>query len=384
MPRPRIAYITIVDPNSRHSWSGTNFYLLQTLRKYVGDVETLGPAEPFFIGFLCKALNYLSLKIFGRRFDYRHSGMYAKACSAIFQKKLASKKYDLIVCPGNIASVAFLRTNTPVVSVGDRTVASSLNYHRIFRDLWKFSEEQSLAIEKQALHACALNVYPSPWAVQSARAAYQVPDDKLLFLPFGANVDTHPSAELIAQKRRNETCQLLFVGVDWHDKGGAVAAECLRDLLKMRVKARLIVVGCEVPAGERHDLITNYKFLNKNDPEEAATLEQLFLSSDIFILPTRIDAYGLVFCEASAYGIPSFATDTGGVAGALHAGVNGFLLPEGATGADYAKRIAELWSDNGRYTDMSRASRQLFESKLNWDVFGQSLLAALRARQILP
>ena len=383
MPRPKIAYITIVDPNSRHSWSGTNFYLLQTLRKHIGDVDALGPAEPALMGFLCKGLNYFLLKVCGRRFDYRHSRMYAKACAAVFEKKLRAKKYDLIVCPGNIASVAYLRTDIPIISVGDRTVAASLNYHRIFRNLWKFSREQSLATEKRALHRCALNVYPSPWAVQSARAAYRVPDDKLLLLPFGANIDIYPSAELIAQKKRNETCQLLFVGVDWHDKGGPVAAECLHALLKMDVKAKLVVVGCEVPAEHRHERIANYKFLSKNDPQQAATLLHLFLSSDIFILPTRVDAYGLVFCEASAYGIPSFGSDTGGVPGALHDGVNGFIMPEGASGADYATRIAQLLADNGRYTEMSRTSRHLFERKLNWDAFGESLLSALRARKIL-
>lgn len=383
MQRLKIAYITIVDPNNRHSWSGTNYYLLQTLGKYLGDVDTLGPAEPVLTAYLCRAVNFISLKLFGRRFDYRHSRMYARACSALFQKKIRAKRYDLIVCPGNIASVAYLKTQIPVVSVGDRTVAASMGYHRIFQRLWAFSAKQSLETEKRALHNCALNIYPSPWALHSARQAYQVPETKLMLMPFGANIDVHPPAALVDKKSKGPACRLLFVGVDWEDKGGPVAADCVRALNEMGIRATLTVVGCEVPAQYRHASISNYRFLSKNKPDEAARLEKLFLDSDIFILPTRIDAYGLVFCEASAYGIPSFGSNTGGVAGALHDGINGYLLPENASGADYARKIAALWNQEEAYLQMRRSSRQLFEQKLNWDSFGEKLVAALRERKLI-
>jgi glycosyltransferase involved in cell wall biosynthesis len=381
--RLKIAYITIVDPNNRHSWSGTNYYLLHTLRKYIGDVDTLGPAEPTFAAVICKAFNFISLRLFGRRFDYRHSRFYAKACSALFQKRMQSEKYDLVVCPGNIASVAYLQSGSPVISVGDRTVAASLNYHRIFQKLWPFSVRQSLDTERRALHNCTLNIYPSPWAVRSAREAYNLPEEKLLLLPFGANIDHYPAASRVAQRKKSDRCRLLFIGVDWHDKGGPVAVDCLQELLKLGVDATLTVVGCEVPSQHRYERVLNYKFLSKDVPEQAAQLEQLFRNSDIFILPTRIDAYGLVFCEASAYGIPSFGANTGGVSGALHEGVNGFLLPHDATGADYAARIAGLFKDEEKYLQLSRSSRTLFEQQLNWDAFGAKLREVLVDRKII-
>lgn len=381
--RPKIAYITLVDPGTRHSWSGTNYYLLQTLKKYVGDVDALGPAEPFFASFVCKTLNFLSLKIFGKRIDYRHGRMYAKACSALFQKKLAQKKYDLIVCPGNIASISYLQTQAPIVAVGDRSVLSSLNYHPIFSKLWKFSEQASAETEARALKNCALAIYPSAWAANSVINGYHIDKNKVAVIPFGANMDVYPPAELIAKKKKNAVCHLLFVGVNWELKGGPVAADCLRELMQMGIDAKLTVVGCKVPEEYRSDKIVNYEFLNKNKPGEADKFKELFLQSDIFILPTRIDAYGLVFCEASAYGVPSLGTNTGGVAGALHDGVNGYLLPEGATGKEYAKKAAELFSDEVVYQQMSRSSRKLFEEKLNWDAFGNSLMQWLQDKGIM-
>jgi glycosyltransferase involved in cell wall biosynthesis len=381
--RLKIAYITIVDPNDRHSWSGTNYYLLQTLRKHLGDVDTLGPAEPGFVSFVCKAVNFLSLKIFNKRFDYRHTKIYAKACSAIFEKKLHGKKYDLIVCPGNIASVAFLKTSVPIISIGDRTVVASLNYHKIFTDLWKSSEKQSLEIEKIALQNCALNLYPSQWAVDSVIKSYGVNNDKVAVLPFGANMDMYPTKEIILQKRKNNICNLLFIGVDWNAKGGPVAVECLSELIKTGIDSTLTVAGCKVPEEFKHQKIINYEFLNKNIPEQAKKLEELFLQSDIFILPTKIDAYGLVFCEASSYGIPSIGTNTGGVGGALQDGVNGYLMPEKASGKDYAEKIAGLFRNEELYLQMSKSSRELFEKKLNWDVFGEELKKLLSERKIV-
>lgn len=379
MRRLKIAYITLVDPNNKHSWSGTNYYLLQTLRKHVGDVETLGPAEPGIISFFCKAVNFLSIKLFGKRFDYRHSKVYAKACSQLFQKKLEGKKYDLIICPGNISSVAYLKTFVPIVAVGDRTVAASMNYHKIFSGLWKWSEDASLQTEKEALQNCTLALYPSPWAVDSAIKNYGIDPAKVLMLPFGANMDVYPTRRT---KKKNSILHLLFIGVDWEGKGGPIAVECLHELVKMGIDARLTVVGCTVPAEFAHEKIINHKFLNKNIPEQAKKLEALFLESDIFILPTRIDAYGLVFCEASAYGVPSFGTNTGGVGGALHDGVNGYLVPYEANGKEWAKRVAALYQNGEMYSRISASARTLFEEQLNWDSWARDFVKALE--KIIP
>ncbi|HRQ86246.1 MAG TPA: glycosyltransferase, partial [Flavobacteriales bacterium] len=54
-------------------------------------------------------------------------------------------------------------------------------------------------------------------------------------------------------------------------------------------------------------------FLNKNLPADMARLEHHLRTADFLILPTRFEAYGIVFCEAAAYGLPALASRTGGV-----------------------------------------------------------------------
>jgi glycosyltransferase involved in cell wall biosynthesis len=87
-----------------------------------------------------------------------------------------------------------------------------------------------------------------------------------------------------------------------------------------------------------------------------------------------------VFCEAAAYGIPVFATRTGGVPSLVRDGVNGFTLPPEARGREYASRIAELFAAPERYRRMTRDSRDEFENRLNWDSWGRRVSSLIEQR----
>jgi glycosyltransferase involved in cell wall biosynthesis len=85
----------------------------------------------------------------------------------------------------------------------------------------------------------------------------------------------------------------------------------------------------------------------------------------------------MVFCEASAYGLPSITTDTGGISGAVKDGENGFMLPLSARGQEYAEAIAKVYSDDQLYSELVRSSRAAFENRLNWDAWGISVKSLL-------
>ena len=363
----KIAYITLEDPNDKHAWSGTSYYILQALRKHIGDVDALGPDEPAFIGFICKAVNFLSIKIFNKRFDYRHSTVYAKACSKLFEEKLGTKKYDLIVAPAGISSLAYLRSDIPKIYIGDRVIEGALNYHEILSGLWKFSKEQSIKTDKLALKNSSLNIFSSQWAADFALKNYGIDPNKIIVFPFGANMDDIPNEEYVFSNKKQEGCKLLLIGTSWKNKGADIAYNTLMELIKMGVDAHLTVCGCEPPKNLVDDNLTVIPFLNKNTAEGRRKLEELFLASTFFILPTRFDCTPIVFCEASAYGLPAISADTGGVAGHVKEGVNGFLIDYADTGKAYAEKIARLYNDKEQYNKLCKSSRTLFNEKLNWD-----------------
>jgi glycosyltransferase involved in cell wall biosynthesis len=111
-------------------------------------------------------------------------------------------------------------------------------------------------------------------------------------------------------------------------------------------------------------------YLDKNNPEQYRELEQLYLKSDFLLLPTRNECFGLVFCEANAFGLPIITTHTGGVPEVVKDAQNGFVLPLSARGPAYAEIIARLYQDDQRYAELVVSSRAAFDERLNWNAWG--------------
>lgn len=101
----------------------------------------------------------------------------------------------------------------------------------------------------------------------------------------------------------------------------------------------------------------------------AKLFEQILRQSHFLIAPTLFDCFGIVYCEASAYGIPVLTTDVGGVSQAVRNGQNGFLFAAAAPASDYADTIIELYTHKDRYANLGRECRKHFETRLNWSVW---------------
>jgi glycosyltransferase involved in cell wall biosynthesis len=202
---------------------------------------------------------------------------------------------------------------------------------------------------------------------------YGVDEAKVRVLPYGANLERVPAREDALAPKPEGPLTLLWLGVDWERKGGPIALETVRLLRAGGTDARLVVVGCVPPGGADAEAVRVLPRLDKGVPAQAAELERLLRESHFLFLPTRADCYGIVFCEASAYGTPSIATDTGGVPGAVHEGRNGHLLPLGADAGAYTSLIREIWDEPARYHALCASSRALYDERLNWDAWGKEV-----------
>jgi len=256
-------------------------------------------------------------------------------------------------------------------------------YYAAYSNLLGRSVYETNGLEELAIRRANLVIHPSQWAARSTIEHYHTDKQKVHVIPFGANLQSPPSAEVVELKKRSAHCRLLFLGVDWQRKGGEIAFETLLKLEELAIQAELIVCGCIPPKEFSHERMTVIPYLNKKDEKQRQKIEKLFETSDFLLLPTRSECYGMVFCEASAFGLPVISTDTGGVSGAVKHGENGFLLPSSARGAEYAEVIAKIYRDERRYAELVRSSRAAFEGRLNWDVWGitvRKLIAEMLGR----
>ncbi|MFH1004350.1 MAG: hypothetical protein V1781_02475, partial [Bacteroidota bacterium] len=258
----KIGYISSSDPRDKISWSGTHYSIWKALLAQGAEIELLGPANPRTTIVTGKIITGVSLKIFGKRYNYLHSKMLAKCYAKIFEKKLEGKYFDLIIAPASATEVAYLKTKIPIVIIADTTVAISLNYHKSLSNLFGFSIKETFEVEQMALNRASLIVYSSDWAASSAIRDYNISSSNVCVIPFGANIESVPRREDVIKKNILKKCKLLFVGTYWENKGGPVAYETFIHLLKCGIDAELTVCGC-VP-NISHPKMTVIPFLDKN------------------------------------------------------------------------------------------------------------------------
>ena len=365
----KIAFLTPGDPTDRRSWSGINHYMAKALEKHCGDVSYLGPVSSE-LEILGKYINKASRLFLNKRYNATHSVFLARRYASIIEKKLSGQSFDLIFAPSASTQVAFVNTEIPVVYLSGTTFRLLNNYYPYFCNLLGTSVRQGNIIEGSAIRKASLLLYASQWAARSAVDDYGADKTRTHVLPFGANLEEVYPREVVLQKKRTDQCRMLFLGVDWQRKGGDIAFETLLSLEEQGVQAHLTVCGCVPPGEISHERMRVIPFLDKNNDAQRKELTDLLFTSDFLLLPTRSECFGIVFCEASAFGLPVITTDTGGVSGAIEHGRNGIMLPLSAGGVDYANLIRELCEDERRYDDLVRSSRAAFEERLNWDSWG--------------
>ncbi len=386
--RLHIAFLTsLVLQDKRTSWKITNMFIAQALERHCGDITYIDPIYPKEL-VLGKIFNKAARLLFKKSYMYYHSFYIAKRYAKAIAPKLKAQAFDVIVAPSCATEIAFLETGIPIVLIEDANVALLHDYYAQYSGLLKRSFYEANTLEELALQKTSIALYPSEWAVRSARENYHiVHPEKVHMVPFGANVSNLPPADIVQRRHKSDRCKLLFLGVEWERKGGEIAFETLLKLEELGIQAELTICGCIPPAGFSHERMKVIPFLSRKDEKQRKELELLFEASDFLFLPTRGDTYGMVFCEASSFGLPSITTDTGGVSGAVSKGKNGFTLPLSARGTEYAELIARIYRDDALYAELVKSSRDTFERKLNWDAWGISITNIIRemlAQRTLP
>jgi glycosyltransferase involved in cell wall biosynthesis len=370
----KIALLTMRrDPQDRRSWrswSGIVYHVAQALQKHCGEVSYCSPALPCRKEELIARVIQRSSQILLKK-KYTPRFFLAKSYAKAGGRWLAGQSFDLIVAPDGVLDIAFLETDIPIVLIsGGATQGLLLEYYPAFSNLLKRSIYEIQTLQALALKKASAVIYSTTWAARSAIEDYGADAAKIHVVPMGANLDEIPPREVALARKLSDRCRLLFLGVEWARKGGDIAFETLLKLEELGIAAELTVCGCTPPKAFVHERIRIIPFLDKNDKRQRGELEHLFMVSDFLFLPTRADAFGLVFCEANAFGLPVITTSTGGVPEVVKNGENGFLLPYDARGADYAEVIARVYRDNERYAELVQGSRAAFENRLNWDAWG--------------
>lgn len=374
----RIAFTTIGDGSDVRFWSGTPFHMSKSLANEGNDIIYVGPLNAPTLP-LYKAYSKLRRAFRMRGLSPFHAEPVVAQYAADAVRKIRAVSPDIVLAPAGSTFAWNVPNGVPLVYASDATFRLVENYHPNYRNLSRAAREIAERLERNTIARADMVLYPSEWAAESAVRDYGADPARVHVIPWGANLKEAPDRDSVLGCRKSGPCRLLFIGTSWEEKGADIAIAALAELKDRGVEAELVICGCTPPKPVLRDGLTIIPYLDKNDREQRNRLDQLYRDADFFLLPTRADCYGIVFCEAAAHGVPSIAPATGGVPGAIRDGETGILLPLNATKADYATVISDIFTNPDRLARLRQSSRDAFETRLNWQTWGRRVSDLIQA-----
>jgi glycosyltransferase involved in cell wall biosynthesis len=358
----RIGFLCDINPLDRRGWSGTYYKLYETIKKTGADVVWIPLNRPLFANVIL-----LFQKLFFRYFVKKRFLVMSSDISSYFYSKCALKADEKCNLFFSISSISLrYKLDKPVVYLTDATFKAMENYY--YFNLSNYTIKWGNLIQQKALNNADSVIVSSDWAKNSAIDDYGIFPSKISVLEFGANVD-EKDIDITTEKSKDEL-NLLFLGVDWKRKGGDKAVSVCKKLNEMGIKTTIFIVGPkEIPQEVKNlPFVSYFGFLNKNKSEEYDKLMDIIKKCHCLLLPTIAECSAIAFAESSAFGLPVFSHNTGGVSNYVLDGKNGYLLPLSSSASDFANKMAECYN-SGELNSMRVSCVEVYRNLLNWNVW---------------
>jgi glycosyltransferase involved in cell wall biosynthesis len=228
--------------------------------------------------------------------------------------------------------------------------------------------ERQLTIYERAAGVLAM----SEWFARSLVERTGLSAEKVHVVPPGLTSGRKTPPRRAPRPDGEKRTRLLLVGRDFHRKGGELAVAALA-LLRADVDPAitLTVAGPRdwpLPGGPPPGVT----FLGPLPTEQVA---RLYDSHDLFVMPSRMEPFGIVFAEALSRGLPCVGRDAYAMPEVITPGVNGALV--GGDDADeLAKAIAGVLADDEIYRICAERAPQTSQW-FSWERAGRQVLSIM-------
>jgi glycosyltransferase involved in cell wall biosynthesis len=282
-------------------------------------------------------------------------------------RKLRQDAYDVLYFHTQVnalGAIALMRRIPTVVSI-DMTacqVAQGLRFPITVRP--------NIAAERGVFAAAAHIVTWSDWARRSVVEDYDIETEKVTMISPGVRFWEIAPLEIEARPMR----RILFIGSDFARKGGWDLLDVFQKHFSDRAELHLVT-------SQRLDDPGKNVFVHNGVAAYSPEWQALLASTDIFVLPSSFEAFGLVLQEAAAFGAALIGSNVGGIPQMVREGENGFLIEPGSR-PQLEERLRRLIEDDDLRLRFRRRSRQLaleeFDAEKNARRLGELFEAVKR------
>ena len=146
--------------------------------------------------------------------------------------------------------------------------------------------------------------------------------------------------------RKDGKIVLSFVGKSFFGKGGPNLLKAYEILTKKYDNLVLRYKGI-MPTKyfEYAKNLSGFEFVGKEHLSREKLFEKMYLSADIYVMPTSKDNYGVVFLEAMSAGLPIVSTTSMTVPEIVQDGRNGLLVKTNLSHENYYDRVGDYIRD---------------------------------------
>ncbi len=142
-----------------------------------------------------------------------------------------------------------------------------------------------------------------------------------------------PAAITAIEGRSDDTVRLLFVGKYIRRKNHLLLIEAFNEIRKTH-KVELTMVGstvltedsCQDEIIAKINTLDLSKYITVQYDVDPLKMKDLYISHDIFVLPSIDEPFSISPLEAMAYGLPVIVSDTNGCRFHIREGENGFVV----------------------------------------------------------
>lgn len=364
----RILFLCEGDAESWDSWSGISRSLVDQLRSD-GHTVTVGDVDLYGIDRWVAAASTFSPDRRRWAARYHLGGMPFRLRSRRADRHLRAHRepIDVIVQVGATFRVRG-RAGIPYCLCCDSNIR--LAQHGASSG---YSDAAALSgREVEAIARRELGVYRAAAAIftlsERLRRSFiddlGIAADRVRAIYAGPNLDLRRVPTAAPPRPGDRPPTVLFVGRQFHRKGGDVLVESFRRVRARLPTSRLVIAG--PPAGFlREPGITCLGDLDKNRPDGWAGLAAAYASADVFALPTRFEPFGVAFVEAMHFGLPCVGPRAWAVPEIIADGETGFTVPVDDADA-LTDRLLCLLSDPVLARTMGEAGRERARRLFTW------------------
>ena len=196
-----------------------------------------------------------------------------------------------------------------------------------------------------------------------------IPEKKVHHVGGGCNVDISG----IDASQRNGN-RFLFVGRDWERKNGPLVTEAFSGLQRKYPKTELYILGPSVEPSEVKEKEGVY-FIGPTSYQDTLRYYNL---CDYFVMPSRCEAYGLVFGEALIFGLPCIAKNAFAMPEFIEEDYNGYLIERDDVD-ELRAAMEKMLLNSKRLKETVESNRTSYAERYSWKTVAKKMIAVMEA-----